>query len=94
MGVGGATGGGQLAKQLPMGDLGGQEGWRLGLVRLAAGDLAPTVSAVCVASEARPRRGRVFRMVALAVDGEMRGQGLARKPHELHVIFDGCARAQ
>ena len=42
-----------------------------------AGDLAPVVSAVCVVSEARPRRGRVFRMMALAVDGRVRGQGLA-----------------
>ena len=73
--VDGAKGDGQLAKQL--GALGGQEGWRLGLVRLSAGDLAPVVSAVCVVSEARPRRGRVFRMMTLAVDGAVRGQGLA-----------------
>ena len=73
--VDGASGDGQLAKQL--GDLSGQEGWRLGLVRMVAGDLSPVVSAVCVVSEARPRRGRVFRMMALAVDGMMRGQGLA-----------------
>ena len=33
--VNGAKGDDQLAKKL--GDLGGQEGWRLGLVRLAAG---------------------------------------------------------
>ena len=32
---------------------------------------------MCVVSEARPRRGRLFRMMALAMDGEMRGQGLA-----------------
>ena len=57
--------------------MGGQGGWRLGLIRLAAGDLAPIVSAVCVVSEARPRRGRVFRMMALAVDGKMGGQRLA-----------------
>ena len=37
--VDGAMGDGQLAKQL--GDLGGQEGWRLGLIRLTAGDPAP-----------------------------------------------------
>ena len=73
--VDGAMGDGQLAKQL--GDLGGQEGWRLGLIRLTAGDLTPTVSAACVVSEGRPRRGRVFRMMALAVDGVVRGQGLA-----------------
>ena len=73
--VEGASGSGQLAKQL--GDLSGQEGWRLGLVRLVAGDLTPVVSAVCVVSEGRPRRGRVFRMMALAVDGSVRGQGLA-----------------
>jgi hypothetical protein len=73
--VDGASGGGQLAKQL--GGLSGQGGWGLGLVRLVAGDLSPAVSAVCVVSEARPRRGRVFRMMALAVDGMMRGQGLA-----------------
>ena len=62
-----------------MGDLGGQKGWRLGIIRLTAGDPAPTVSAVCVVSEARAgRQGvRVFRMMALAVDGGMRGQGLA-----------------
>ena len=70
MEVDGAQDDGQLAKQL--GDLGGQEGWRLGLVRMVAGDLAPAVSAVCVVSEARPRRGRVFRMMALAVDGKVR----------------------
>ena len=44
--VDGAKGDGQLAIQL--GDLGGQEGWRLGLIRLTAGDLTPTVSAACV----------------------------------------------
>ena len=71
----GAKNDGELAKQL--GGLGGQEGWRLGLVRLTAGDLAPAASVVCVVSEARPRRGRVFGMMALAVDGEMRGQRLA-----------------
>ena len=73
--VDGASGDGQLAKQL--GDLGGQEGWRLGLVRLVAGDPSSVVSAVCLVSEARPRRGRVFRMMALAVEGMARGQGLA-----------------
>ena len=73
--IDGAHGDGQLAKQL--GDLGGQEGWRLGLVRMVAGDLAPVVSAVCVVSEARPRRGSVFGMMALAVDGRGSGQGLA-----------------
>ena len=73
--VDGALDDGQLAMQL--GDLGRQKGWRLGLIRLTAGDLAPAVSAACVASEARARRGRMFRMMTLAVDGEMRGQGLA-----------------
>jgi GNAT superfamily N-acetyltransferase len=49
------------------------------LIRLTAGDPAPIVSAVCVVSEVRAGRhgGRVFRRMALAVDGEMRGQGLA-----------------
>ena len=56
-----------------MDDLGGQEDWRLGLVRMIAGGLAPVVSAVCVVTEARPRRGKVFRMMALAVDGRVRG---------------------
>ena len=73
--VDGAKGDGQLAKQL--GDLGDQEGWGLGLVRLTTGDLAPAVFAVCVVYEARPRRGRLSRMMALAVDGVVRGQGLA-----------------
>ena len=73
--VDGALGDGQLTMQL--GDLGGQRGWRLGLIRLTAGVLTPTVSAARVVSEARARRGRMFRMMALAVDGEMRGQGLA-----------------
>ena len=87
--VAGAKGDGQLAKQL--GVLAGQEGWRLGLVRLSAGDLAPVVPAVCVVSEARPRRGRVFRMMALAVDGVVRGQGhateaLARMKAELLLV--------
>ena len=40
--VDGASGDGQLAKQL--GDLNGQEGWRLGLVRLVAGDLGQRLS--------------------------------------------------
>ena len=67
----------QLAIQL--GDL---HGWPEGLEAwtdqaITAGDLAPTVSAACVASEVRPKRGRTFRMMALAVGGEMRGQGLA-----------------
>ena len=50
-----------------------------GITRLAAKGPAPTVSAVCVVSEVRAGRqgGRVFRMMALAVDGDMRGQGLA-----------------
>ena len=39
--------------------------------------MAPVVFAVCVVSEARPRRGRLFRMMTLAVDGKMRGQRLA-----------------
>jgi hypothetical protein len=73
--VDGTKGEGQLAKQL--GDLGRQEGWRLGLVRLTAGDLTSVVSAVCVVSEARPRRGRMFRMMALAVGGQGGGEGLA-----------------
>ena len=42
---------------------------------MTAGDLAPTVFAARVVSEARAKRGRVFRVVALAVDEEMRGQG-------------------
>ena len=66
MEVDGALGDGQLAVQL--GNLGGQEGWRLGLIRLTAGDLTPAVSAACVVAEGRPRRGRVFTMMALAVD--------------------------
>ena len=73
--VDGALGDGQLAVQL--GNLGGQEGWRLGLIRLTAGDLTPAVSAACVVAEGRPKRGRVFRMMALAVDELVRGQGLA-----------------
>ena len=44
---------------------------------MTAGDLAPAVSAACLMSEARAKRGRMSRMMALAVDGEMRGQGLA-----------------
>ena len=60
-----------------MGDLGGQRGWGLGLIRLTAGVLTPTVSTTRVVSEARARGGRMSRMMALAVDGEMRGQGLA-----------------
>ena len=43
--VNGASGDGHLAKQL--GDLGGQKGWRRGLVRMAAGGPVPAVSAVC-----------------------------------------------
>ena len=64
---------------IQLGDLGGQKGWRLGIIRLSAGDPVPTVSAVCVVSEARAgRQGvRVFRMMALTVDELVRGQGLA-----------------
>ena len=76
MEVAGAPGDGQLDIQL--GDLGGKRGWRLaiGIIRLT-GDLTPAVSAVCVVSESRPRRGRVFRMMALAVEGKMRGRRIA-----------------
>ena len=73
--VAGALGDGQLAKQFE--DLGGQQGWKLGLARLSACAMAPVVFAVCVVSEARPKRGRVLRMMALPVDEGMRGQGLA-----------------
>ena len=73
--VGGALGDGQLAMQL--GDLGCQKGWRLGLIRLTARDLGPVVSAAYVVSEARARRCRMFRMMALAVGEVVRGQGLA-----------------
>ena len=74
MEVAGAPDDGQLDIQL--GDLGGKRGWRLGIIRLT-GDLTPIVSAVCVVSESRPRRGRVFRMMALAVEGKMRGRRIA-----------------
>ena len=47
------------------------------MIRLTAGDLTPAVSAACVVAEGRPKRGRVFRMMALAVDELVRGQGLA-----------------
>ena len=70
-------GDGQLAKQLE--GPGGRQGWRLGLVRLLAGAVAPVASAVCVVSEARSRRGRVFRVMSLAADTGMRGRGLAPK---------------
>ena len=68
-----------MSDTLQLEHLGGQKGWRLGITRLSAGDPVPTVSAVCVVSEARAgRQGvRVFRMMALAVDEGMRGQGLA-----------------
>ena len=69
VGVDGALGGGQLTMKLWA--LGGQKGWRLGLTRLA------TASAACVVSQARPRKGRMFRVVALAVGGGVVGQGLA-----------------
>ena len=60
----GAFGDGQLALQL--GDLGGQTGWRLGLIRLTAGDLAPVVSVAYMVSAARARKGRMFRLMVLA----------------------------
>ena len=75
MEVDGALGDVQLAMQL--GGLGGQKGWRLGLIRLTAGDLAPVVSDACVVSEARARRGRTSRMMALTVGEVTRGHGLA-----------------
>ena len=46
--VDGVLGDGQLAMHAQLGGLGGQKGWRLGLIRLTAGDLAPVVSAVCL----------------------------------------------
>ena len=72
--VAGAPGDGQLVTQLR--NLDGQEGWRLGIIRLV-GDLTPVASAVCVVSEARALRGRISRMMALAVEGEVRGQRIA-----------------
>ena len=70
-------GDGQLAMQL--GDLGGQKGWRLGLIGLTARDLVPVVSAACLVLGARARRGRMFMMMALAVDEVVRGQRLATR---------------
>ena len=75
MEVDGAFGDGQLAMQL--GDLDGQNGWMLRVIRMTADDLGPVVSDACVVSEARARRCRMFRMMALAVGEVVRGQGLA-----------------
>ena len=44
---------------------------------MTADDLAPVVSAACVVYEARATRGRMSRMVALAVGEVTRRQGLA-----------------
>ena len=39
--------------------------------------MVPVIQVVCVVSKGRARRGKVFRMRALAVWGELRCQGLA-----------------
>ena len=54
-------------------------GWGLSLVRLVEKGGIPEIQAVCVVSKARARRGKVFRMRALAVHKELRGRGLAAK---------------
>ena len=68
--VNGAGGDGQLAAEL--GNMGGEEGWRLSLVRLVERDRIPEIQAGCVVLEARAKRGKVFRMRALAVQEELR----------------------
>ena len=70
-------GDGQLAMQL--GDLSGNKGWGLWLIRLTACGLGLVVFAACVVSKARARRCRMFRMMALAVGGVMGGAGAGNR---------------
>ena len=53
--VGGAEGAGQLATKL--GNMDGEEGWRLSLVKVAKQDQELEIQAVCVVSKGRARRG-------------------------------------
>ena len=75
--VAGLRGDGQLLTELE--DVSGRKGWRLSVVRLGKGGEVLEVQAVCVVSKARgiARRGKVYRMQALAVKKEQRGRGLA-----------------
>ena len=57
--------------------MGGEEGWRLSLLRVVERGGIPEIQAVCVVPKARAKRGKVFRMRALAVQEELRGRGLA-----------------
>ena len=52
--VDGAEGGGQLATKL--GNMDGEEGWRLGLVKLVKQDQVPEIQAVCVVLNGKARR--------------------------------------
>ena len=74
MEVDGAGGGGQLVAELGK-SIWVVGGWRLSLVRLVERDKATEIQAVCVVAKAKARKGKVFRMRALAVQ---EGPGGAR----------------
>ena len=54
--VDGAEGDGQLSTEL--GNFDGEEGWRLGVVRLVEQVRVPVIQVVCVVSKGRARRGK------------------------------------
>ena len=72
--VDGAMGGLQLSTEL--GNLDGEEGWRLGMLRLVEQNQVSVIQVACVrvVSKGRAREGKVFRMWALAVGQELRCQ--------------------
>ena len=74
--VAGLRGDGQLLTELE--GVSGGEGWRLSVVRSRKRGGVLGVQVVCVVSKARgiARRGKVFRIQALAVKEEQRGRGL------------------
>ena len=71
----------------------GGKGWRLSLVRLVEKCGIPEIQAVCVVSKARARRGKAFRMKALAVqkpsEKGLRGRGLVAGAINTIGLFSG-----
>ena len=88
--VAGLEGDGQLLTELE--DVSGGESWRLSLIRLVEKEGVPVVQAVCVVSKARARRGKMFRMKALAVgeEPELRGRGIAAEAMRRMQEEQGC----
>ena len=91
--VAGLKGGGQLLTELE--DVSGEKGWGLSVVRLVEGGEVLEVQAVCVVSKARgtARRGKTYRMQALAVKEEMRGRCLGPCSRGIEEAAGGAGRA-